>query len=331
LKKYKCLTQQEFSNGEYKLVPIRHEDRYEIMKWRNEQIYHLRQKEPLSVEQQDTYFENVVSKLFDQEQPNQILFSFLNNEELIGYGGLVHINWVDRNAEISLVMNTKLEENGFINIWVKYLMIVKLISFKILDLHKIYTYSFDLRPKLYEALRISLFKDEGRLKNHINVNQTYKDVLIHSLVNPIHTLSYRNAVASDMQLLLEWANDFDVRANAFNCEKISSESHELWFNNKLQKNESRILIFQNIQNLALGQVRIELKNNFWFIDYSVDKSLRGLGIGRLMIKQLVEDHKEYNFKGLVKNLNTASKKVFESLNFNKLEIENDVIEYSLNT
>ncbi|MDP5048190.1 MAG: hypothetical protein NWQ39_07260, partial [Saprospiraceae bacterium] len=82
MNKFKCLTQQEFSNGEYKLIPIRFEDRYEIMKWRNEQIYHLRQKVPLTIEQQDVYFEKVVAKLFDQEQPNQILFSFLKNEEL---------------------------------------------------------------------------------------------------------------------------------------------------------------------------------------------------------------------------------------------------------
>ncbi len=70
MEKYTCLTQQEFSNGEYKLVPTRHEDRFEIMKWRNEQIYHLRQKEPLTAEQQDAYFENIAAKLFDQEQPS---------------------------------------------------------------------------------------------------------------------------------------------------------------------------------------------------------------------------------------------------------------------
>jgi hypothetical protein len=94
LEKYTYLTQQEFSNGEYKLVPIRYEDRYKIMKWRNEQIYHLRQKEPITSKQQDAYFENVVAKLFDQEKPNQILFSLLEGERCIGYGGLVHINWI---------------------------------------------------------------------------------------------------------------------------------------------------------------------------------------------------------------------------------------------
>lgn len=48
MRKYKCLNQQEFEYGEYQLVPIRHKDRYDIMQWRNEQIYHLRQAEPLT-------------------------------------------------------------------------------------------------------------------------------------------------------------------------------------------------------------------------------------------------------------------------------------------
>jgi hypothetical protein len=84
---YKCLNTQEFVSREYKIVPIRLIDRLDIMKWRNEQMYHLRQKQPLTVEDQENYFSNVVSKLFVEDQPNQILFSFLENGKCIGYGG----------------------------------------------------------------------------------------------------------------------------------------------------------------------------------------------------------------------------------------------------
>ena len=62
-----------YAVGEYQIVPIRLKDRHEIMNWRNEQIYHLRQREPLTKEKQDNYFEQVVNKLFDQVEPNQIL------------------------------------------------------------------------------------------------------------------------------------------------------------------------------------------------------------------------------------------------------------------
>ena len=77
MNEYKALMKQIFTLGNFSLVPIRIEDRYDIMKWRNEQIYHLRQSKPLNVENQDAYFKNVISKLFDVEQPDQILFSFL--------------------------------------------------------------------------------------------------------------------------------------------------------------------------------------------------------------------------------------------------------------
>jgi len=183
LKKYKGLTKQEFANGEYKLVPIRYDDRYEIMKWRNEQIYHLRQRELLTVEQQDAYFENVVKKLFDYEQPDQILFSFLKNDELIGYGGLVHINWFDKNAEVSFIMDTKHENDFFKVYWNQYLKLLANISFGELKLHKTFVYAFDVRPNLYDALDESGYFLDSRLREHCNINGMYKDVLIYSFIN----------------------------------------------------------------------------------------------------------------------------------------------------
>src|SRR5690606_25383591 len=145
---YKALNNQTFEKDNFSLVPIRYEDRFDIMKWRNEQLYHLRQQKPLTKEDQNNYFDNVVSKLFEEKQPNQFLFSLLENGKLIGYGGLVHINWIDKNAEISFIMDTSLETNRFNDIWVNYLSLLDKIAFDELNLHKLYTYAFDLRPKL---------------------------------------------------------------------------------------------------------------------------------------------------------------------------------------
>ena len=41
---YKAINKQTVCLGQYKIVPIRFEDRYSILEWRNEQMYHLRQK-----------------------------------------------------------------------------------------------------------------------------------------------------------------------------------------------------------------------------------------------------------------------------------------------
>ena len=53
MNKYKDLSIQSYSENEFTLLPIRFDDRYKIMKWRNEQIFHLRQDKLLSKEDQD--------------------------------------------------------------------------------------------------------------------------------------------------------------------------------------------------------------------------------------------------------------------------------------
>ena len=183
MSEYKALNKQIFTSGIYSLVPIRFEDRYEIMQWRNEQIYHLRQAKPLNKEDQDTYFKHVVLKLFDQEQPNQILFSFLEDDICIGYGGLVHINWVDKNAEVSFIINTKLESEYFSLHWNNYLQLLRQVAFDILDLHKTYVYAFDLRPQLYLALEEAGYFFDCRLTEHCFYDSVYKDVVIYSFIN----------------------------------------------------------------------------------------------------------------------------------------------------
>ena len=128
--KYKCIKKQTFNKGLFFIKPIRFEDRFDIMKWRNEQMYHLRQSKLLTLKDQEGYFKNVVSQLFKKEMPNQLLFSYLKNDVCIGYGGLVHINWIDRNAEISFIMDTKLEKDQFDLHWKTYLSLISKVAFK---------------------------------------------------------------------------------------------------------------------------------------------------------------------------------------------------------
>ncbi len=180
MRNYKCLNNLAFNNGAFSLVPIRDKDKLAILKMRNEQIYHLRQAEPLTVEMQEAYFKNIVSKLFEQEKPSQILFSLLENGEFIGYGGLVHINWIDKNAEVSFIMRTELEKEKFSYYWENYLKVLEDVAFNDLKLHKIFTYAFDLRPHLYPSLEKVGFKKEAELKEHCFFEGKYLDVVIHS-------------------------------------------------------------------------------------------------------------------------------------------------------
>lgn len=180
---YVCLQQQRQSLGRYTIVPLRYADRFDIMRWRNEQIYHLRQTHPLTEADQQRYFDVVVARLYDQQQPDQILFSYLDGDTCIGYGGLVHISWTDRHAEISFIMDTRLEAAHFAEHWSNWLTMLRRVAFDDLGLHKIYTYAFDLRPHLYDVLEQNGFQREATLKEHCLFEGTYKDVVIHSIRN----------------------------------------------------------------------------------------------------------------------------------------------------
>jgi RimJ/RimL family protein N-acetyltransferase len=183
MREYKCISIQTYSLNNYQIVPIRDKDRYKIMQWRNDQIYHLRQSKILTKEIQDEYFNNVIAKLFEKEYPDQILFSYLENEKCIGYGGLVHINWLDKNAEISFIINTSSEKIEFEIHWKNFLYLIEKVAFEQINIHKIFTYAFNVRPQLFKLLVDCNYIEEARLKEHCIIDNKYHDILIHTKYN----------------------------------------------------------------------------------------------------------------------------------------------------
>lgn len=183
MQNYKILKRTKFEANNCFIVPIRYSDRILIMKWRNEQMYHLRQNELLTHDKQDKYFKDVISQLYDSDNPEQILFSYFYNNEFVGYGGIVHINWVDKNAEISFLIDTELEKNDFELHWSNFLNLIEIVAFHDLKFHKLYTYAFDIRPNLYKILESANFKNEAKLIQHCFFNGNYIDVIIHSKIN----------------------------------------------------------------------------------------------------------------------------------------------------
>ncbi|MDR0801815.1 GNAT family N-acetyltransferase [Fluviicola sp.] len=312
---YRCLSISRFNNGVYSLVPIRYEDRKSIMKWRNEQIYHLRQNRPLTESNQDHYFQNVVKRLFTDEQPDQILFSFLENDVCIGYGGLVHINWTDKNAEISFIMNTESEAHSFQKYWSLYLDLIERAATENLGLHKLFTFAFDLRPHLYQVLESSGYIKEAILKEHCFFDGQFIDVVIHSkFLTSTHLLP---VTENDVELLFKWANDPAVRMNSFHPDPIFWDKHQEWFLSKLNSATTKFYILYH-NKIPAGQIRLELADEVWEINYSIASEFRGKGLGKRIIELIcLEMPSGSSLRGLVKNDNPASLKVFLQSDFEK--------------
>lgn len=331
MKSYKCLSQQIFITGKYALVPIRFEDRYDILQWRNEQIYHLRQSQPLTKEDQDTYFDHFVTKLFDQEQPDQILFSFLEDGVFIGYGGLVHINWIDKNAEISFIMDTELEKEFFSFHWQSFLGLIEKVSFKELQLHKIFTYAYDLRPKLYEVLESTGYDREARLKEHFLFQGKYIDVVIHSKKNK--RLYLRNASIEDLDITYTWSKHPHTRKYAFNQGLISFVEHSKWFTDKISDQTCiyKLLVYGDE---PVGSIRFDIKGEEGLISYLIAPNQTGKGFGKKLLELSVSSLEKERpdiliIKGLVKSDNIPSVKIFEKLGFDCVLIDESVLEFRI--
>jgi RimJ/RimL family protein N-acetyltransferase len=317
---YKLLNIQIFTKDKYSIVPIRYQDRLDIMNWRNEQIYHLRQSTPLTVENQDLYFENVVTKLFEHEKPNQILFSFLENDTCIGYGGLVHINWIDKNAEISFIMNTSLEKNRFHEIWTAYLNLIEKVAFEELKFHKIFTYAFDLRPHLYEVLLKENFIEEARLNEHCFFDSKFIDVLIHSKIN--YPIVIRTASENDVNTTFEWASNKIVRNYAIQKDEIIFDQHKKWFLNKIISDDC-IYFIAEINNTPIGSIRFDInEKKEALLSFLLDPKFHGKGYGKKILQkgcdELLKFKKLTKIVGVVNIENLPSLKTFKSLGFNQV-------------
>jgi RimJ/RimL family protein N-acetyltransferase len=265
------------------------------------------------------YFDNVVEKLFVQEQPAQILWSVLENDELIGYGGLVHIDWESRNAEISFLTETSRARNKdqFVNDWKNYLALLKEIADSDLMFVKIYTYAYDLRPHLFSVLEDSGFVKEATLHNNISVNGNWYDVVIHSCF--FDQLNMTLAGKEDAELYFKWANDPVVRANSYNSSEISFEDHCKWFERKLGSGSCFFYLFKNKEQVPVGQVRIERMADETVIGISIDERFRGRSLAVKMLTGATEAYlskfPSEQIVAYIKSENPASRKSFVRAGF----------------
>ena len=142
-------------------------------------------------------------------------------------------------------------------------------------------------------------------------------------------ISLRRAVIQDDKLLFAWANDIDVRKNAFEQHEITWEEHIQWFQRKLSARDCYIYI-ASVNDRPVGQIRLDIEDNRALIDYSVDAASRGLGYGSKMLMQvLVLPGLPIDFfLACVKEGNTASAKVFEKCGFQKSARKQGYVEFT---
>lgn len=170
------------SIGEYAISSIKLEDAESIRIWRNQQISALRQSSILSKDEQDSYFKKVIEPSFSDEEPRQILLRYTLKNDLIGYGGLVHLNWPDRKGEVSFLLDTnRTKDKDQYTIECKtFLKLIKKCAFKKLGLNKISTYAYSHRENHVQSIENAGFTREGILRQDTIVDGNWVDAILSS-------------------------------------------------------------------------------------------------------------------------------------------------------
>lgn len=197
LKTYRPLPPADYRWHDYQLIPIRYEDREPIRAWRNAQLEVLRQAEPLTEAAQDAYFQRVVLPLFEQEKPGQLLFSLLYQNELIAYGGLVHISWPDGRAEVSFLVDPSRAANAptYRQDFLAHLRLLGQVAFDGLKFNRLFTETYDIRPAHVAILEEAGFQLEGRLRQHVRLApDTFADSLMHGQLAADYATAFGTAL-----------------------------------------------------------------------------------------------------------------------------------------
>ena len=180
---YKILKNKYFKKDNFELSSISLEDIEKIRKWRNEQIRNLRQSKKITKKEQLKYFKNYIFSEYPNKKPKNIIFSIKVNSNLIGYGGLVHISWINFRAEVSLVMETEIENNKkkkFIYFKI-FLDLIKKLAFHDIKLKKLTTETYSFRKKEINFIEKYGFMRAGILKENIYVKRKFFDSYLHAI------------------------------------------------------------------------------------------------------------------------------------------------------
>lgn len=133
-------------------------------------------------------------------------------------------------------------------------------------------------------------------------------------------LKFRKAILEDSEVYFNWTNDQDVRSQSFNSNEILWETHNSWFLKKINDSSCSMLIFNDIENNNIGQVRIEKCNdNNALIGISIAREHRGNGYAKeilaLASDYFLSENSKFCIHAYIKEQNLSSKYAFEKAGF----------------
>jgi RimJ/RimL family protein N-acetyltransferase len=188
---YACLSKPALCDGNLSLTSVQPEHIEAIRLIRNAQMDVLRQSAPITSDEQAAYYAANIWPDMSRPQPKNMLFAYLENGRFVGYGGLVHIAWEHRRAEVSFLLEPQLAQTSeaYARYFSIFLHLVQTVAFDDLKLHRLFTETYATRAHHISVLESSGFLREGSLKDHVRIQGQPVDSLIHGCVDDRGRLS----------------------------------------------------------------------------------------------------------------------------------------------
>jgi RimJ/RimL family protein N-acetyltransferase len=178
---YRVMPRPELADGDLAVSAVRSSHIEAIRQWRNAQLDVLRQSVPITADQQADYYARVIWPDKASKQPLNILLAIRRAGTVIGYGGLVHVAWEHRRAEISFLLDPAVRgsTDDEIALFIRFLGLMKRLAFEDLGLERLVTETYAHRTRYIQALEEAGFVREGRLRKHVRIDGKPVDSILH--------------------------------------------------------------------------------------------------------------------------------------------------------
>ena len=181
-------------------------------------------------------------------------------------------------------------------------------------------------------VRYDLFKNYGKL-----IDKNGAERIVDQLTNDelcAEEITLRRAKIEDMQDVFELSNEDRVRHFSIQKEKIKWDDHVNWYNQAINDKNFVFYIVTNNRGEFLGQIRYKLSKNTAVISISLSSTIIGRGLSKDIAKnsltKLTEEEKGIDTIVAMVSLNNAvSKKMFQSLGFIEVGIEDGFYKFEL--
>ncbi|HAA11932.1 MAG TPA: N-acetyltransferase [Cytophagales bacterium] len=114
----------------------------------------------------------------------------------------------------------------------------------------------------------------------------------------------------DWALLLAWRNDEETRKNSHTTDLVSEEGHKTWLKASIE-NPNRQLFLAKEGDEPVGTTRSDFdpEHAVYTLSWAVAPTARGRGIGKRMVRLLVEQLGAVKIRAEVKEENVSSSKI----------------------